>query len=66
MSPGRFCRIWLIALVALMATIGLFNAAVDPYLVFGMPRIAGFNAKKPDASAHVMMAKTYEVERYAR
>ena len=60
---ARFCRIWLGALIALLALVAAFNLVVDPYLVFGMPRIAGFNALKPGAETHERMVKTYQLER---
>ena len=56
---ARFCRIWSGALIALLALVAAFNLVVDPYLVFGMPRIAGFNALKPGAETHERMVKTY-------
>ena len=60
---ARFCRIWLGALIAMLALVAAFNVIVDPYSVFGMPRIAGFNALKPGAGTHERMVKTYQVER---
>ena len=63
MTPGRFCLIWLGALVLTLAAVAGFDAAIDPYDVLGMPRLAGFNALKPEAAPHEMMAKTYQVAR---
>ncbi|HME22382.1 MAG TPA: hypothetical protein VKI44_13740 [Acetobacteraceae bacterium] len=39
--------------------VGAFNAVVDPYLVTGAPRIAGFNAIKPETGTHTGLAKRY-------
>lgn len=63
MPPQRFCSFWLISLAAMLAIVAGFDAAVDPYGIFGIPRIAGFNQVKPDASTHLLMSKTYQVER---
>lgn len=38
-----------------------FNYLVDPYLLFGRPRLEGFNALKPAAIKQVKMAKAYQV-----
>ncbi len=59
----RFCRIWLVSLLVLISLTGAFNALVDPYLVIGAPRIAGFNAIKPEAETHTLLAKTYLMQR---
>jgi hypothetical protein len=59
----RFCLVWLGALLAILAVVAGFDAAVDPYAVFGTPRLAGFNARKIAAAPQQRMAKTYEVER---
>ncbi|MBN9509074.1 MAG: hypothetical protein J0I21_08155 [Alphaproteobacteria bacterium] len=59
----RFCLVWLGALLAILAVVAGFDAAVDPYAVFGAPRLAGFNARKIAAAPQQRMAKTYEVER---
>jgi hypothetical protein len=62
-SGTRFCCIWLLTLLAVLMSVGGFDVAVDPYDIFAMPRIAGFNARKPDAAAHQMMTKTYAADR---
>jgi len=60
---ARFCRIWGISLLVLVSLIGACNALVDPYLVIGAPRIAGFNAVKPETETHTLLAKTYLMQR---
>jgi hypothetical protein len=62
--PARFVAIWLVSLLALVLLIGAFNAAIDPYDVFGAPRIAGIDLFKPRAKNHSMLAKTYQIERF--
>jgi hypothetical protein len=62
-GPARFCRLWLLCVLVLVALVGTFNAVVDPYLVIGAPRIAGFNAAKPETETHTLLAKTYLMRR---
>jgi hypothetical protein len=62
-NPRRFILIWLASLLGLTAlTVGI-NLLIDPYEVFGTPRIAGLSALKPAAKNHSMLAKTYQVAR---
>ena len=64
-AAGRFCRIWLACVLVLVSLTGAFDALVDPYLVIGAPRIAGFNAAKPETETHTLLAKTYLMQRAA-
>lgn len=59
----RFSLIWLASLLCLLLAVGGLNAFVDPYEVFGSARIAGINRFKPQTKDHMMLAKTYQVER---
>ena len=61
--PSRFVLTWLCASLALAGLVAGFNVAVDPYLVFGTKRIAGFNAKKPAVETHADLAKRYAFAR---
>ncbi len=47
------------------AAVASINAAVDPYLLFNMPRLAGFNDKKPSVESQERLMKAYEVVRAA-
>lgn len=47
----------------LAASVAIFNIAIDPYLVFGVPRVAGFNARKPAVLWQEQMMKAYDVAR---
>ena len=47
--------------VALLAA--LLNYGIDPYALFGTPRKAGINERKPALSERVRVAKPYMVER---
>ena len=62
-NPRRFIRIWLTTLAGLAALVVMVNLLVDPYDVFGTPRIAGISTFKPKADDHPMLAKTYQVAR---
>ncbi len=62
-NPSRFIVIWAACLLALAAAVVAVNYVVDPYEVFGSPRIAGINLLKPSAKNHAMLAKTYQVAR---
>ena len=63
LSPIRFLWIWLACLLGFAAVVIGVNLLVDPYDVFGTPRIAGISALKPAAKNHAMLAKTYQVAR---
>jgi hypothetical protein len=63
MEPGRFLRNCLIAMVSLSAALAFLNFVMDPYLVFGMPRDVGFNARKPAMENQLYLIKTYDVIR---
>jgi hypothetical protein len=62
-TAGRFLRVWVGSLVVAAVVVGAVNLLVDPYDVFGMPRIAGFNRLKPETKNHAMLAKTFQVDR---
>ena len=61
----RFVRGWVIACVVIAAGIGAANALIDPYLLFDMPRLKGFNQRKPGVERHERLMKAYEVLRAA-
>jgi hypothetical protein len=64
MSAGaRFILIWLVSLLVLAAVVAGINLLVDPYEVFGTPRLPGLSLRKPAAKNHSMLAKTYQVAR---
>ncbi len=53
MSTSRYIIVWTSAVLLLLVGAGIFNLAVDPFDVFGMRRIDGFNATKPDRKSVV-------------
>lgn len=48
-----------VAFLASCALVAAVNYAVDPYALFGTPRVAGFNARKPAAAERVRVSKPY-------
>lgn len=60
---ARFFATWLLICLLLAASMAIFNLAIDPYLVFGVPRVAGFNARKPAVLWQEQMMKAYDVAR---
>ena len=63
MHAARFLVVMLVSLASCLAGVGAINLLVDPYDIFGMPRIAGFNEIKSNASTRVSMVKAYQIER---
>lgn len=63
MHPSRFCLLLLVYAIATAAIVAGFNVAVDPYLFFGMPRMAGWNDLKPAAATHEQVMKAYDAPR---
>jgi hypothetical protein len=59
----RFVRIWVAVSIVLLAAGALFDIVIDPYLVFGMPRIQTFNARKPAVDTQERLMKAYDVLR---
>ncbi|MBN1161078.1 MAG: hypothetical protein JXA17_03930 [Dehalococcoidales bacterium] len=52
----------LIITLLLLVLIGGFNWLVDPYDIYYSPKIAGFNALKPEEITHTLMTKAYAVQ----
>jgi len=59
----RFLLLWAAALVAMLALVAGFNAAINPYELFAWQRFPGINEYKPGTRNHVTLAKAYQVER---
>jgi hypothetical protein len=58
-----FLRTWLTVCIASAAVVCAFDAVMDPYLVVGVPRIAGFNSVKPAVDLQQHLMKAYDVIR---
>lgn len=65
LSPGRYLLFCGLALLLILTAFAGFAMAVDPYYVFGTPRIAGWNQDKPAASDRGFDAKRAQVARVA-
>ncbi len=63
MSPRRFIASFFLLVLLMAAAVAGFNAIVDPYLLFDMPRQAGFNAVKPAVENHEWEMKAYQAPR---
>ena len=63
MEPKKFLRNCVFVVIAVSATFALFNILMDPYLVFGVPRVTGFNARKPAVESQLFLMKAYDVLR---
>ena len=64
MDPQRrFLLTWAALLLAILVLVAGFNAVVNPYDLFDLPRIAGINVLKPAIKNHAALTKTYQVER---
>lgn len=61
--PSRFLVTWAIALLAIILIVASVNVVVDPYDLFGWPRIARINMLKPTIKNHAALTKVYQVER---
>jgi hypothetical protein len=58
-----FLLMW-VAFSALFAiAIGVIDVFADPYLVFGTPRIPGFNTRKSEVDTREGLAKVYQFDR---
>ena len=63
MSARRFIGSWALAALLVLVLVAGFNFAVDPYLLFDRPRVAGFNERKPSVATQERMMKLHEVVR---
>jgi hypothetical protein len=61
--PGKFLVTWAVTLLAIIMIVASVNVIVDPYDLFGSPRIAGINVLKPAIKNHAALTKVYQVER---
>src|SRR4051812_47903793 len=64
-ASRRFVRFWALCIPLFVCGIVALNVLVDPYLIYGAPRIDGFNARKPRTEPQQYLTKTYESVRVA-
>jgi len=62
-DASAFLRKWLMSLSVLALMVATLNLLVDPYVVFGTPRLPGISLFKPATKNHAMLAKTFQVDR---
>ncbi len=62
-QASQFLRRWGLFALGFAALVAAVNAAVDPYLIFEVPRIDRFNARKPAAFTQERLMKAYDVLR---
>src|ERR1700761_328592 len=60
---ASFLRTWIATLATLALLVVGLNLLVDPYDVFGTPRLAHLSLLKPGAKNHALLAKTYQEAR---
>ena len=62
-QSGQFLFSWFLTFSALGCIIIAFNVVVDPYHVFDMPLVRGFNAHKGTGANQVWLTKAFEAKR---
>lgn len=61
----RFLGTWLLTCLVFVMLATVFSAVVDPYSLLAIPRIDGFNARKPAVHTQIRLMKAYDVLRAA-
>lgn len=64
MNARRYITWFVATFLALTAITSISNFVADPYLVFGSPRISGFNQVKTEINDYVRTAKAFEPFRH--
>lgn len=59
----KYIKCLILVTLLLLVLVGGFNWLVDPYGIYGSPKIEGFNALKPEEITHTLMTKAYFVRR---
>lgn len=63
MDPKHFLKNSAFVILAVSAMSVLFNFFMDPYLIFGIPRTTGVNARKPAVENQLFLMKAYDALR---
>lgn len=65
MDPKHFLKNTTFVILAVSAVLALFNFFMDPYLIFGIARTTGFNARKPavEDKSKLFLMKAYDALR---
>ena len=62
MNYGKFNVQVIAYCILFFLIVGIFNALVDPYLIFRSPLVEGFNFQKPEIDSHTRMTKTFHLK----
>jgi len=57
----KYLKTFVYSVPIILVIIGLINLLVDPYGVYGVINVDGFNSNKPAMQSHLRMAKAYQV-----
>jgi hypothetical protein len=60
---AKYCAMVALAALALLAAVAVFNAVIDPFGMYFLVNVKGFNAYKPDIYTRVRLFKAYGVMR---
>lgn len=60
-----YLRTLLVSVVVAFTAVAGLNLFVDPWGLFGAPRVPGVTARKPEAGDYVRLSKPYQVMRAA-
>jgi hypothetical protein len=60
-NPAAFLHTFWCVVITIFLCVGTFNALVDPFGMFDLMRIPGFNELKPEMGSHARMAKAYRI-----
>jgi hypothetical protein len=61
MTPSRYLKVIFGLMLGTALSIGLFNWAVDPYMLFHSPEIDGFNRYKTDLYKHTRLSVAHNL-----
>jgi hypothetical protein len=56
-----WCKRTVGTIVVCLTVVGAFNLLIDPFDIYDMPRIKGFNADKTQVATHLRLTKAYAV-----
>jgi hypothetical protein len=62
-SYKSFNFIFFIIVYSSLFSIGILNMLIDPYDIFNIPKISGFNKEKPSRQNHIRLIKAIDVAR---
>lgn len=63
-QTDKFLSTWACGCTVVILFVATLGISVDPYMLFGTPRMTGFNARKPAAAMYERVIKPYDVIRF--